>query len=220
MSLNLARRPFVNTRPVTRLALLLWFLGALLLFGNVSLFWSYLSGSAEKRADLERLEQDVQRQQKSVADLEQKLALLDLEQQNKQVQYLNLKIGERVFSWSLLFDRFAQVLPNDVRLTRLTPKVLRKKGRGVEEEGPADGRVQLSFQVEAKSDEAFFDFVNRMFEHDAFANPDFTRESREEGDDVLAFDVQVTYFPNRQSPPAEPAAPAGAPAPAEPGAGR
>src|SRR6185295_8868399 len=40
--LNLARRPFLNSRPVVRIALLLWVLGFLLLLGNVSLFWGYL----------------------------------------------------------------------------------------------------------------------------------------------------------------------------------
>jgi hypothetical protein len=46
-SLNLSRKPYVNSRPVVRTALLLWIVGGLLLLGNVFLFWSYLSGSTE-----------------------------------------------------------------------------------------------------------------------------------------------------------------------------
>jgi len=200
--LNLAHRPFINTRPVTRLSLLLWLLGLLLLFGNVSLFWSYLSGSAEKRAGLERLEQDVQRQQRSVAQLEERLARLDLDQQNRQVLYLNQKIAERTFSWSLLFDRITQVEPGGVRLTRLAPRVPKKRRTGrADELEPGDGRVLLVVQVKARSDEAFFDFVNRLFAHESFADPDFTRETRQEEDDELEFDVQVTYLPG--SKPAE-----------------
>jgi Tfp pilus assembly protein PilN len=194
--LNLARRPFVNTRPVTRVSLLLWLLGFLLLFGNVSLFWSYLSGSAEKRDELERLEQDVQRQQQTVSQLEQRLASLALEQQNRQVLYLNRKIEERTFSWSLLFDRIAGVLPNDVRLTRLAPRSIQKGSTRKDADlEPSDGRVQLVIQGMAKSDEDLLAFVDRLFAHDSFDEPDLSRETRAEENDPLEFDVRVIYTP-------------------------
>ena len=64
-SLNLSRRPFINTRPVARVSLLLWVLGLLLLLGNISLYWSYLSGSGETRADLDRLEAKIQQQRRT-----------------------------------------------------------------------------------------------------------------------------------------------------------
>jgi len=200
-SLNLARRPFVNTRPVTRISILLWILGLLLLLGNVSLFWNYLSGSAEKRAELDRLEQEVQRQNQTATQLEQRLASLDLEQQNRKVRYLNRKIAERTFSWSLLFDRLAQVLPDGVRLTRLAPRPLAKKaaGRPEEELEPLDDRVQLVIHGKARSDEDLLDFVNRLFAHDSFAEPDFPQETREEENNLVDFDVQVIYIPGGRS---------------------
>ncbi len=227
-SLNLARRPFVNTRPVTRISILLWVLGMLLMLGNVSLFWNYRSGSAEKRADLERLTQDVQRQDQTVAQLRQRLESLDLEQQNRKVRYLNRKIAERTFSWSLLFDRLAQVLPDGVRLTRLAPRPMSKKpaGRPEDELEPLDDRVLLVIHGKARSDEDLPDFVDRLFAHDSFAEPDFSRETREEGNDLVDFDVQVTYIPGGKSqgivieeaapPPVIEEAPAPAPPPAAP----
>jgi Tfp pilus assembly protein PilN len=233
-SLNLASRPFVNTRPVSRVSILLWVLGLLLLLGNVSLFWSYLSGSDEKRAELERLEQEIQRQEQTVTQLEQRLASLDLEQQNRQVRYLNRKIAERTFSWSLLFDRLAEVLPNDVRLTRLAPKPLgRQDDKQPEQEPepdqPTDDRVLLVINGRSKSDEALLDFVDRLFAHSSFEEPDLPREAREEGDDQVEFDVRVTYIPGGRpgevavveeaAPPEvlEVAPPAGAPAAPGPG---
>jgi Tfp pilus assembly protein PilN len=201
-SLNLARRPFINTRPVTRVTLILWILGLLLLLGNVSLFWNYRSGSAEKLAELDHLRQEVQRQQQSVQQLEQRLASLNLEQQNKQVRYLNRKIAERTFSWSLLFDRLAEVLPDGVRLTSLSPRAEGPKRAGRREQedlAPDDGRVQLSIEGLAKSDEDLFSFVDRLFAHEAFDEPDFSRESRADVNDPLEFDVQVTYLPGGKS---------------------
>jgi Tfp pilus assembly protein PilN len=225
-SLNLARRPFINTRPVTRVSILLWILGLLLLLGNVSLFWSYLSGSAEKRDDLDRLQQDVQRQQQTVTQLEQRLASLDLEQQNRQVRYLNRKIAERTFSWSLLFDRLAEVLPDDVRLTRLAPAARARTPTGEElgnELEPVDDRVQLTIQGVSRSDEAHYDFVNRLFAHDSFEDPDIPRETREENGDSVVFDVKVIYIPGGPLPQGvvieeEGAAPEAPKAPAAPAA--
>jgi len=233
-SLNLARRPFINTRPVTRVSVLLWILGLVLLLGNVSLFWSYLSGSAEKRAELARLQQDVQRQQQTVQQLEQRLASLNLEQQNRQVRYLNRKIAERTFSWSLLFDRVAEVLPDGVRLTRLAPRSLARKtpGRREDDLEPLDDRVLLTIHGLAKSDEELLTFVDRLFAHDSFDEPDLSRETRADVNDPLEFDVNVTYIPGGKSgrpvieeaaPSPEivevPAAPPAAPAPAKPDSG-
>jgi Tfp pilus assembly protein PilN len=202
-SLNLARRPFINTRPVTRVSILLWLLGLLLLFGNVSLFWSYLQGSEDKRAQLENLQQEVQRKQQTVNQLEERLASLDLEEQNREVRFLNRQISERTFSWSLLFDRLAQVLPDDVRLTRLAPE--RKSRRTVREEEnekePADNRVQLIIQGESRSDEALYSFVDRLFAHPSFENPNISREAREDKGDVVEFDVQVVYIPGSPASP-------------------
>lgn len=207
--LNLARRPFINTRPVTRVALLLWIVGGLLLLGNTTLFYGYLSGSSEARAELAGKREAIESEQRKAGQLQTRLAGLELEEQNEQVEFLNRKIAERAFSWSLLFDRLAEVMPDDVRLLQLQPASIggndrpgsRPSGagatRGRRPEGSSD-RVPLSLQVESKSDEAFNQLVDNMFAHDSFRDPDFTRETRDEGDgesDVVRFDLRVTYIP-------------------------
>ena len=207
-SLNLSRRPFVNSRPVVRTALLLWIVGALLLLGNVVLFWSFLSGSTETRADLDRMEQNVAQEQKTVTDLETRLQQLDLEQQNEQVAFLNRKIAERTFSWSLLFQRLTEVMPDDVRLLQLQPAAIagdERPGsraipsttlRGRRPLGSSD-RVPIIIQAEAKDDEGETEFLNRLFSHPAFdKDADITRETRDEdNENRLRFDVRVTYIP-------------------------
>lgn len=206
--LNLARRAFVNTRPVTRVALLLWIVGGLLLLGNVTLFYSYLSGSTEARAELAGKREAIEQEQRKAGQLETRLAGLDLEQQNEQVEYLNRKIAERAFSWSLLFDRLAEVMPNDVRLIQLQPASIGGDDRpgarsatsgsvrGRRPMGTSD-RVPLTLQVEAKSDVEVDQLVDNMFSHPAFDDPDYSRETRaeEESDDVVRFDLTVIYIP-------------------------
>ncbi len=206
--LNLSRRPFTNTRPVTRAAILLWLLGALLLLGNISLFRNYLSNSAEKRAELAHLEMRILTEDRQVSQLEAQLANSNLEQQNRQARFLNRRIAERTFSWSHLFDHLSQILPDGVRLTRLTPASLTdpKETQGNEPVAPVrprDERVSLLIDGEAKSDEALSLFVNRLFAP-PFDEPDLTRETRED-EDLVKFDIKALYLPAGAASPPSPA---------------
>lgn len=205
--LNLSRRPFLNTRPVTRVALLLWALGALLLLGNVTLFWNYLSGSTEKREELARMEEQVEREGEAVRKLEAQLAGLDLEQQNRQVAYLNRKIAARTFSWSLLFDRLAETLPDNVRIIQLRPGAIagderrRTRTSDDEEDAPlASARVPMVIAAEAKSDEQILEFVDNLFAHRFFDHPNLLQESRTESGDRVQFTLHVTYLPRDATP--------------------
>jgi len=205
--LNLSRRPFTNSRPVTRAAILLWLLGILLLLGNISLFRNYLSNSAEKRAELAHLEMQILKEDGLVSQLEAQLANSNLEQQNRQARFLNRRIAERTFSWSHLFDRLSQILPDGVRLTRLTPASLTDPKESQSETAapvrPRDERVTLLIDGEAKSDEALSLFVNKLFAP-PFDEPDLTRETRED-EDLVKFDIKALYLPaGAASPPASP----------------
>lgn len=209
VDLNLSRRPFLNTRPVTRVALLLWALGGLLLLGNVTLFWNYLSGSTEKREELARMEEQVEHEGKMVRKLEADLAKFDLEQQNEQVEFLNRKIGERTFSWSLLFDRLTETLPNNVRVIQLQPAAIggqeeRSRSRtrtDAERAAPlASDRVPLIIAAEARSDEDMNRFIDNLFGHPSFSNPNFTKESRSDEGNRILFSVQVIYLPRNPTP--------------------
>ena len=207
--LNLSRKPFLNTRPVTRVALLLWALGALLLLGNVTLFWNYLSGSTEKREELARMEEQVEREREAVGRLEARLAGLDLEQQNEQVEFLNRKIAERTFSWSLLFDRLTETMPDNVRLIQLQPAAIsdelprnrRRNSSAADREAPlASDRVPLVIAAEAKTEEEMLRFVDNLFDHDYFDNPDLLGETQSDEGDRITFNVHVTYLPGSPTP--------------------
>lgn len=202
--LNLARRPFLNSRPVVRTATLLWLLGVLLLLGNVMLFWSYLSESQEKRTELASLASEIEAERARAAQLKERVAALDLEQYNRGVEYLNRKILERTFSWSLLFDNLARVMPNDVRISRLKPSGVidaeadRRGSVRVEEEG-----VTLQLQVEAKNEEAFSQFVDNLYTP-PFDYPDFSRETLADETEApggrIKYDLTVRYLPAAAEP--------------------
>ncbi len=199
--LNLARRPFLNSRPVVRIALLLWLLGLLLLLGNVSLFWNYLSGSADKRQQIALGEKEIAKQQQGADRLQRRLDDIDLVQLNEQVDFLNQKIEERTFSWSLLIDRLVEVLPDGVRLSRLAPETRERgprAGRRVQaaaRDGTPRRQIPLTITGETRSDEALHQFVENLFAHPAFTDPNLMREERREDDNLVSFFLTVQYIP-------------------------
>jgi hypothetical protein len=197
--LNLARRPFLNSRPVVRVSLILWLLGLVLLLGNVSLFRRYLHSSADKRQEIARGERDIERQQRVAGELETRLESIDLESLNEQVDFLNEKIDRRTFSWSLLLDRLAEVLPDDVRLNRLTPTTGEKAQRQLRssrrERGGPEGGILLTITGESRSWDALLQFVDQLFAH-PFRDPDLKREQLEEKDGLVKFELSVVYLPD------------------------
>lgn len=209
--LNLARRPFLNSRPVVRIALLLALLGLALLAVNLSQFWGYRGRSADKRKQIAAGEADMERQRASLARLQKGLDGFDLEAQNQRVEFLNKQIAERTFSWSQLLDRIAERLPNDVRLNRLTPLTGDKAERQLQRAGAArrvgrSDQVPLLITGEARSDEALSSFVDSLF-RPPFSEANPTREEREEDGKTLKFEISVQYRPG---PPPAAAAPGGA----------
>ncbi|HEV8581535.1 MAG TPA: PilN domain-containing protein [Thermoanaerobaculia bacterium] len=198
--LNLARRPFLNSRPVVRVSILLWVLGLVLLLANLYLFRNYLSSSADKREQIARGEEEIQRQQRLAQQLQSRLDKIDLVRQNQQVDFLNQKIEERTFSWSLLLDRLVEVLPDDIRLNRLTPETGEREER--EERGlrrqqrrrSVEGQIPLIISAETRSDTALNQFVDNLFAHPAFADPNLLREERQESN-LVKFELTVQYIP-------------------------
>jgi Tfp pilus assembly protein PilN len=193
--LNLARQPFLNARPVTRIAILLWIGAGLLLASNVALFWSYLARSEKTRTALGAAEQGTEHEKQAVQDLDSRLASLNVDRQNREVLYLNRKIAERVFSWSHLFDRLAEVLPDGVRLVHLLPERLGGKEDINVNQRQAKNDVTLEISGEAKSDEVLLQFVDRLFAHASFSEPDLLRQERGE-DGLILFELKVHYLPD------------------------
>jgi len=199
-SLNLAGRPFGNSRPVVRISLLLWLLGLGLLLSNVIVFRNYLSASADKRAQIAHGEEELLRQQKTVQDLQTRLNGYDLVRLNDQIDFLNTQIDARTFSWSLLIDRMADTLPNDVRLSRLTPGNEGNKKREMRERGQRgklpEGEVDLTISGFTRRDEALNQFIKNLFAHPAFRNPNLLQESQvDTGGPLVKFEATVTYLP-------------------------
>ncbi len=199
MSLNLASQPFVNSRPVRRLVLVLWCLSVLLIVANLFFYTRQFAGRQARRDRLAALTEQEGREGQRLAQLEGELAAVDLDWQNRQVEFLNLRIAERVFPWSRLFDRLAEALPEPVRLTRLRPVIEHLSGSAV---GPEE-IVSLEIRAEARDEEAILDFIGRLFEHPAFRSPNLSSETRRGRSEITEFALSVIYLPARAATPPE-----------------
>ncbi|MDH3743491.1 MAG: hypothetical protein OES47_00140 [Acidobacteriota bacterium] len=192
--LNLSRRPFANLRPLKRVSLLLWLAGGLMLVLNVRNYWSHFSGENQARSRMLEIERELGAEKDAVGELRREVGGLNLETLNERSRFVNEKIEQRTFSWSSLFDRLTEALPNDVRLSSLTPKFDRKRRSGRAGENLGMGEVGLEISGAAKNDEALLALVDAFFEHGSFREPDLQSEDR--GDDgLLEFELSVIYRP-------------------------
>lgn len=124
---NLSRRPFLNTRPVKRLATFLWVFGALLLLINGWLFGSHITGSSKGQGRLEALGRQIDQEQEALDAKIEELRSLNLPTRNARIAELNELIEARTFPWSALFGSLEEVLPIDVYLASVRPTVADKK---------------------------------------------------------------------------------------------
>ena len=201
---NLARRPFVNGRPVTRLAVLLWLLGGGLLIANVFSVSAYLVGSAQKRERLAELESEIGTEASRSAVLSGELAGLELEDLNDRVAYLNRRIAERTFTWGRLFDDISEVLPREVRIVGISPLSIAREQqaqarppKNARTAGADDGNPEFPLEISgvARTSEQLLDFIDALFARPGFAHPDLASE--EVSAEGLAFSATAIYRSHR-----------------------
>jgi len=195
---ELASRPFLNLRPVRRLSILMWVVGGVILVLNIWLYGTAVTSRGDDRDRLLDLESRRTAAAEEVSDLKNQVAGLQLTWQNRQAEFLNHLIDQRTFSWSDLIDRLAEVLPREVRLVRLTPRV--KGGRSTpanQGPGPREKalRVELGMAGSAADDAALLRFLDQMFQHPGFENPRLASQTRGERGEVASFSLTVAYLP-------------------------
>lgn len=195
MGPNLATRPFTNERPVKRSTLLIWLLALGLLIINIFIYQRHISGQHEQRQAMQDLEERIAAEQHSIEHLEKDLAAIDLDRQNEQVEFLNDQIARRTFSWTFLFDRLEEVLPDDVRLHRISPRAAEKRHADSRlGEQPVEALVAIEIQGKAEDGDQLLKLVDSLFDHPSFLVPNLVSE-QENDDTSLEFTLKVLYRP-------------------------
>jgi Tfp pilus assembly protein PilN len=201
---NLADSPFVNRRPVQRFVVVAWVVGALLTGVNVLLWVQYRHQSTALRGRLSETRAAIERTSQRIVDMDAQLKGLRLPAQNAQVKFLNDRIAERTFPWSLLFERIATTLPDGVRLMSLSPVFdderdgspgsAKRKGKEAEAQPtPEDEVISLKIHGAAKTDDSLYQLIDAFFASPAFAHPRLFNEKSSSAE--VEFTVDVDYKP-------------------------
>ena len=192
--LNLASRPYRDYRPVYATVVLMSLVTAFLMLNNVDTYYRYIHETQTTRAKIAQREAQAAQERQREAAAKQRLASIDLNQLDDQTRFINAKLAERAFSWSMLLDDLETVLDDDVRLKDVAPSFA------------TDGSntIRLSLNFEAKESDGLIQTINRMHEHPKFARPFPSGEQQAEGG-TYAFDLTVDYLPTPAAPQATPA---------------
>ena len=110
-AVNLASRPFANTRPLRRVAVALWVVGAGLAVRRGRPLLALAVRHRRRPEKIAAVERSIAAERRRLAAAETALAGMDLRRQNVEAAYLEARIRERTFPWSALFEHLAEVLP-------------------------------------------------------------------------------------------------------------
>ncbi|MDX1583527.1 MAG: hypothetical protein R3338_08005, partial [Thermoanaerobaculia bacterium] len=182
LHLNLASRPWQNTRPFWITVAVAIIVISILLVNNAQAAWRYYMETEETRAEIAEIRSRAELESEHAERLQEQVESLDRHNLLTRVEFVNRQIAERAFSWSTLMDHLEKVLPNDVRLTSLRPTV--------DEDGP----VSLAMTCVAKNQQAYVETIRRITADPHFRNPYPLSESSDAGE--LRFTLRVTYQPS------------------------
>lgn len=186
-ALNLARRPFVNRRPVRRVALLLGGLALLVGLLDLGLYGRDALDARPLQRRIAEARQELAAEQQRVQSLSQRPEFQRLEEYNAGVAQFNRLIDQRTFPWGRLFDRLSELMPAGVRLQRVAPA--REDSSSARAVG--ERRVPLTVDGVARSDEVLYEFVDALF-----AAPDFidaVLEQETQDSEGRSFSLSVRY---------------------------
>jgi Tfp pilus assembly protein PilN len=117
---NLARRPFVDSRPANAAAALLLLAVVVLTVVSVRTVHAYLEGSRKSREEIASLRAEIDRLEASRREAEKKLSRFDLAGMRAGAEEANALARLRAFSWSRFLTRLEKALPNDARVVSIS----------------------------------------------------------------------------------------------------
>lgn len=180
---NLASKPRLNTRPVWLVVGAATFIAVVFAAVNISV-WLKSSRSLEEQILLhQQLEAEHERLSLEVGEQAESLNKVPWRTLSARVNAVNTVIREHDFSWISLLDDIERVLPYDVRLTTISPRV------DVDE-------VKLSFSAIGRTREALLDFLDALIDDPSFTEPTPRSEATpEESGYGYVLDLTVVHHP-------------------------
>jgi|GEM_PF-4843882 len=141
----------------------------------------------EPRQDRDcRREHDRDHQRRRADQADAQLRTVNVTALDKQTRFINTQLAERAFSWSELLDKLERVIPENVRITTISPTF-----------DETSGYVHLEIACEDKTGGGMVEMINRMMTATQFHNP-FPRVETRMGVDPKSgyqFSLSVDFKP-------------------------
>jgi len=189
LDLNLSTRPFPAYRLIN-IALVLILVGLLLVSAWQAVGFTRYSRLARP---LQAAEIDARVEAESlgkqVAEVESRLDRPEATAKLNEIGFLNHLIARKNLSWTRLFARLEELVPNNVHLVGLAPDI------------GANGTIKLQIDLEARSVADASEFIHRLEKSPLFQNITVSNEQRMERNESTDVDVKlaVVYLPEKEN---------------------
>jgi len=188
--LNFSPHPF-QTRPMPLAVLMLFNLGlALFLLGSI---WYWFGLRNENQAVHNQIGELKARQRTVVGgheDFVRELETINIGEYKKNVrQYHGIQVAYQTH-WGRLLDDLGTILPEDVRIVRMTPtSEARNKDKSQETV------IHLSAQARNKASQLAF--IRKLQERPSFHDIRFESETYGQGEVMVSFEIRFTHRPGK-----------------------
>jgi len=186
LHLNLASRPYRDYRPVYAVVVAMSLITAFLMLNNVETYYRYTRDTRSTRTRIATIEAQTQQERQREQMVQQRIKGLDLARLSAQTSFVNAKLAERAFSWSMLLDELESILADDVRLLSVAPSF-------------REGKIDLSLAFVSKSADGMIKTINRMHADPQFRNPFPSSQSKLDEGAGYSFDLTAEYLPPAMS---------------------
>mgnify|MGYP003590420491 CR=1 FL=1 len=166
---NLARRPFVDSRPANLAAAILLVASVVLSVVSVRTVGDYLAGSRDSRERIASLRSEIERFEAERHEAEGKLARFDLAGLRAGAEEANKLARLRAFSWARFLTRLEKTLPNDVRVVSM--RLGGEREEGDERLGPGSGSFGLSLALVTRDPDALPRLIRTFYASPWFEEP-------------------------------------------------
>lgn len=182
LHLNLAARPYRDYRPLYAVVVVVSLLIAFLMLNNIDTYYRYVRETETTRAEITRIQGQIEQERRRTESAANQIKTIDLATLDRQSKFVNAQLAERAFSWSELLERLEGVMPNNVRITSISPTF------------NDDGTVRLSLRCEAKTTEGMLATIDRFQNSAHFSRPFPSGE--ENTGTIFRFGLSVDYKPS------------------------
>ena len=180
MRINFSEKPCVEKKEKLLKIYLPVFLIILITLVNLSFFLYYRMKNSSSHQKISLLKEKIENYNKKIAIESGILKKINFKKFKKEYGfYYSISMKKRL-SWANLFNQFEEILPPDVKLAMISPKV---EGRG----------ILLSISAEAKSKESELKFIENLEKNKMFVQPFVEYESIDPVTRVLKFSISVQY---------------------------